>query len=577
MKESLRLLGFLRPYLGWVALSVLAGVATVVSNIALLGTSAYLIASATLHPSIALLQVAIVGVRFFGLARGIFRYLERLASHSVNFRLLARLRTWFYQSIEPLAPASLVHQQSGDLLNRAIGDIETLENFYVRVVSPVIVAAVVTAGMGLYLGSFSPALGGVLLAGMLFSGLALPLLADRFNRAPGRRWVNARADLSALVVDSIQGLPDLLAFGAEGAATQKIQTASQAGMRAQRRMLWSGAVVGSLNQLFTHLTLWVVLILAIPLVTAASLDGVLLAVLVLITLASFEAVTPLAQAAQFWQTSRQSARRLFEIADEPLPVPEPASPIPAPRSAALQVKDLTFSYAPGLSPTLKGLTFSLAPGKVLAVVGPSGAGKSTLANILLRFWDVDAGRVMLDGRDIRAYTSTDVRRMTALVSQSTYLFNATLRQNLLMASPHASEEALLSVLESVTLGDWLRSLPDGLDTWLGERGLQVSGGERQRLALARALLQDAPLVILDEPTANLDAITESQVLSLLRQVLAGRTVLWITHRLAGLDWADEILVLDDGQLVERGRHAQLLAAGGLYAQMFQARVNQVSP
>ncbi len=575
MTELRRLLGFLRPYLGWVALSVLAGVATVVSNIALLGTSAYLIASAALHPSIALLQVAIVGVRFFGLARGIFRYLERLASHSVNFRLLARLRTWFYQAVEPLAPARLIHQPSGDLLSRAMGDIETLENFYVRAVSPVIVAAVVTAGMGLYVGSFSPALGGVLLGGMLLSGLAVPLLAGLLNRVQGSRWVNARADLSARVVDSIQGLPDLLACGAESAALQNIQAASQVGIRAQRRMLWSGAVTGSLNQLFTHLTLWAVLLIAIPLVSAASLDGVLLAVLVLITLASFEAVTPLAQAAQFWQTSRQSARRLFEIADEPLPVPEPGSPIPAPGLAALQVKNLTFRYAPDLPPALYDLNFSLIPGQVLALIGPSGAGKSTLANILLRFWDVGAGMVLLDGHDIRAYTSMDIRRMTALVSQSTYLFNATLRQNLLLASPNAPEEDLSSVLERVALGAWLRSLPDGLDTWLGEHGLQVSGGERQRLALARAILQDAPLVILDEPTANLDAVTESQVLSLLRQVLAGRTVLWITHRLAGLDWADEILVLNDGQLVERGTQAQLLVAGGLYAQMQHTQMNLI--
>ena len=354
MKDLRRLLRFLRPYTGWVLLSVLAGVATVGSNIALLGTSAYLIARAALHPSIAVLQVAIVGVRFFGSARGVLRYLERLASHSVNFRLLARLRVWFYNAVEPLAPARLMVQRSGDLLNRAIGDIETLENFYVRAVAPVIVAAVVTVGMGLYVGQISAALGFVLVGGLALSALVVPLLSELLNRQPGQRWILARADLSAALVDTLQGMSDLTAYGADAAALEKIQSFSQNSARAQRRMVWAGAFSGAANQVLTHLTLWLVLLLAIPLVSQGALEGVLLAVLVLVTLASFEAVTPLAQAAQFWQSSRVAAQRLFELADAQPEVTDAAHPLPTPPLADLRVEDLTFSYSPDLPPAPAG-------------------------------------------------------------------------------------------------------------------------------------------------------------------------------------------------------------------------------
>jgi thiol reductant ABC exporter CydC subunit len=569
MRTFLRLLGFLRPFFGGVALSVLTGTATIASSIGLLGTSAYLISSAALQPSIAYLQVAIVGVRFFGIARGLFRYLERLSSHAVNFKLLSRLRVWFYRSLEPLAPARLIDFHSGDLLQRAVGDIEVLENFYVRVVAPPLEALLITIGAAWLMGGWNHQLAGVLVGGLLLGGIGVPLIAYQLSRQPGRLLVDARADLSARYVEAFQGLADLLAYGQEAAVNQRLADLERRLSGAQMCLAWAGGAGNALSQLAANFTLLAVLLVAIPLVSAGQLDGVLLAVISLVTLASFEAVAPLPQAANMLEASLKSARRLFELVDATAAVAEPTSPLPTPQGGEITVRNLTFCYDESLPPVLLQVDLVLPPGRKLALVGPSGAGKSTLLALLMRFWETPSGAILLDGQDIRNFRSEESRRLFSLVSQSTYLFTATLRQNLLLARPGANETELESALAQAGLKEWLARLPLGLDTWLGERGQQMSGGERQRLAVARALLQPAPVVLLDEPTAHLDAITEEQVTDTLHSVLQDRTVLWATHSLAGMEWMDEIVVLDRGRVVERGSHAELMQSGGLYHHLWQ--------
>ena len=569
MKTFLRLLAFVKPFWKGVLLSIFTSAATVGSSIGLLGTSAYLISFAALQPSIAYLQVAIVGVRFFGLARGLFRYLERLSSHSVNFRLLTRLRVWFYRELEPLAPARLMHYRGGDLLQRAVGDIEVLENFYVRVIAPPLAALLVTLGAGWLMAGWHLELAGVLVGGLLLGGIAVPRLAHRISQAPGRKLTAARAQMSAAYIESLQGLADLLAYGQESALRDRMSQNESRMAAAQMQLAWTGGAGNALGQLVGNLTLLAILLAAIPLVRAGQLDGVLLAVVSLVTLASFEAVAPLSQAAQMLEASLESARRLFELVDAQPAVLEPASPLPPPAGAELRVRNLTHRYEAAQPPALQGLDLDLSPGRKVALVGPSGAGKTTLLALLMRFWDAPPGAISLDHRDIRDYLSEDARRLFAFVSQSTYLFTATLRQNLNLACPRASDQDLHAVLDQAGLREWFEGLPNGLDTWLGERGQQMSGGECQRLAVARALLQDAPVVLLDEPTAHLDAITEVELIETLHQALKGKTVLWVSHSLTGMQWMDEIVVLEGGCAVERGTHAQLIKKNGFYASMYR--------
>lgn len=566
MKTFSRLLSFVKPFWPQVLLSILLGALTIGASISLMSTSAYLISLAALHPGMDAISVAVVGVRFFGISRGVFRYLERLASHSLTFRVLAKLRVWFYQAIEPLAPARLVSARSGDLLNRIMADVETLDNLYVRVLAPPLVAMVVVLGMAVFMGAFSPLLGLVIVVFLLAVGLGLTILNLTLNKKPGQALVEQRSRLRADLIDSVQGLPDLVAFGQEKAYLTKIQAAGGQFSTTQTRMARLNGFQAGLNSLLTGLGIWCLIYLSIPLVTSGEIKGVHLAVIILGAMASFEAVQNLPQAAQLFEANLQSARRLFEIADAEPAVKSPAEPLPRPASADLSVRGLRFAYE--TENVINGIEFDLPSGKKLAIVGPSGAGKSTIVNLLMRFWDYADGEILLDEQDLRRYTPVDARRMFSLVSQGTYLFNASLRENLLLARPWATPAEIETACAQAELHEFVTSLPKGYETVVGERGLQFSGGERQRVAIARALLKDAPLFIFDEPTANLDTATERRLLETLQRVTKDKSVLWITHRLVGLEAMDEIIVMDKGRIVERGTQAELLAQDGLYKKLW---------
>jgi thiol reductant ABC exporter CydC subunit len=587
-----RLLRLVAPFARRMGLAALLGFATIGSSIGLMTTAAYIIAKAALRPSIAELQVAIVGVRFFGIARGGFRYLERLVSHQVTFRLLARLRVWFYAALEPLAPARLVHYRSGDLLARIVADVETLQNFYLRVLAPPAVAVLVALLAAILVGSFHPALAGTLLAFLFAAGVGLPLLTQAWSRPVGRQLVQVRAELGSTVVDGIQGIAELLAYGQADRHQNQVRNLSRDLGALQGRMAALGGLNSALSGMLMNLATLAALLVAIPLVRSAQLDGVYLALLVMAVMSSFEAVLPLPSAFQYLENSLAAARRLFEIVDvepavdqgigevgsgelgsgerPPAATPQfPNSPIPQFPTYNLHVQNLRFAYEAGGPPALDGISFDLPQGGYLAVVGPSGAGKTTLARLLLRFWDYSSGCILLGSQDLRAYGQEEVRRQIAVVSQDTYLFNATVRENLLLARPEADEAEMVAAMQQAQIHEFVQSLPQGYDTWIGEQGLRLSGGQRQRLAIARALLKDAPILLLDEPTANLDALTGREVMRALQDLMAGRTSLLITHRLMGLEAADEVLVLAAGRIVERGRHPDLMAKGGLYRRMWE--------
>ncbi|MCB8983476.1 MAG: thiol reductant ABC exporter subunit CydD [Ardenticatenaceae bacterium] len=579
------LLAFLRPHAGWVALAVLLGALTVGSSVALLATSAYLISAAALRPSIADLSVAIVGVRFFGLSRGIFRYLERLAAHNTTFRVLARIRVWFYEAIEPLAPARLQTVRSGDLLSRIVADVETLQDFYVRAVGPPLVAVVVTAVITFIIAAFQPGLALALLGGLLLAGAGVPWLSYRLSRAANQTAVPQRADLQTSLIDGLQGLPDLQACGQDRAWAGKIHSQGAALARSESRLAHVSGLQAGLLELLAQGTMAAMVVLAVPLVSGGQVAGVYLAALALAAVASFEAVQPLAQAAQSLEASLAAAGRLFTLAAAPPPI-QPNQPTnqptihptnqpsihPSNSPPHLSLHHVSFRYDTAVLPTFHDVSLDLPPGRRLAVVGPSGAGKSTLVNLLLRFWEYDGGEMRLNGRPLPDYDPEAVRACFGVIPQQPYLFNASIRDNLRLAKPQAGQAAIEEAARQAHLHEFIAGLPQGYETAVGALGMNLSGGERRRLAIARALLKDAPVLLLDEPTAGLDPLTETAVLDTIFQLSAGRSLLLITHRLVGLEAMDEILVLDGGRVVENGRHAQLLAQQGLYATLWQQQM-----
>jgi len=575
----IRLLSFLKGSWGWVALTALLGSFTIGSSVALMGTSAWLISTAALHPSIAVLEVAIVGVRFFGIARAVFRYLERLVTHNVTFQLLGRLRVWFYEKLEPLAPARLMEYRAGDLLARIIGDVDTLQNFYVRVVAPPLTAILVALGTSIYLGSIDPRLAALLIGFFLLLGVILPIIGQAMSRQPGRNVIRQRADLHVQLVDSIQGMADILAFGRGIDRLNQIHLTGYKYGGSQRRLAQINGFYSGFSTFLTNIALWLVLIIAIPSVIAGHIDGALLASLALLSFASFEAVTPLPLAAQMWVSTNEAALRLFEIVDAEPVVPDyheletavqtsrhPVSPI---RNNELRISDLTFTYPGSIRPALNQITFNLFPGSPIAIVGPSGAGKSTLANLLLRFWDYSTGEIYLDDRSIKKYPPDDVREKIALISQNTYFFNTSVYENLRMARRGSTREEIETATSQAQIHEVILRLPHGYDTLIGEQGQQLSGGERQRLAIARAIIKNAPILILDEPSANLDPLTEKLVLETLFNLMHVKTSLLITHRIIGLENMSEILVMDQGYIIERGTHMDLLHLKGLYQRLFE--------
>jgi ATP-binding cassette subfamily C protein CydCD len=572
-----RLLKFLNGNWHRVALSVLIGSATIGSSVALMGTSAWLISTAALHPSVAELGVAVVGVRFFGIARGIFRYLERLVSHDVTFRLLSRLRAWFYEKLEPLAPARLMEFRAGDLLSRIIGDVETLENFYVRVVSPPLTAIIIGLFTSIFLASFHPPLAPVFLIFFISLGLVLPILSQILSRPSAEKVIALRAEISSSLVDNIQGMADLLAYNRANEREAQISKSGLSYGNAQRQMARVTGIHSSLSTLLTNLGMWSILFLCIPQVSSGDLPGPMLASLALLTFASFEAVTPLPLAAQMWNASREAAKRLFEVVDTEPVISEQLSVISDQAKTTnyqLRFTNLSFTYPNQSSPALQYVTFNLQPLTSTAIVGPSGAGKSTLANLLLRFWDYEAGEIALGGEALKSLNQDEVRAKIGLVSQNTYFFNTSIFENLRFARRKVTREEIEAAAKSAQIHDFILSLPKEYGTLIGEQGLRLSGGERQRLAIARTLIKDAPILILDEPTANLDALTEKQILETLFGVMRRKTSVLITHRLIGLENMDQILVMDHGQIVERGIHAELIEKQGLYHRMlmYQNRI-----
>ncbi|MFJ2582191.1 thiol reductant ABC exporter subunit CydD [Kitasatospora aureofaciens] len=549
------------------ALSILLGALALGCAVALMATSGYLISYASEMPPVLYLMMAVTSVRAFGIGRSVFRYAERLVSHDAVLRTLGTLRAAVHRRLTELAPAGLPAFRRGDLLSRLVADVDAIQDHYLRWRLPAAVAGVVSLAAAAAMGAFLPAAGVVLGLGLLLAGALVPALAARWSAGAERRQAPARGRLSTSVVDAFTGTAELTVAGALPGRLAAVRTADAALTRLAARSAATTALGTGLIALLTGLTVTAAAAVGLRGIHGGALAPVCLAVVVLTPLAAFEAVTGMPLAVQARRRSRAAQARLDEVLSaEPLVV-EPADPVALPdQPLPIAVRGLVVRHPGQAVDALAGVDLDLTPGRRIAVVGPSGSGKTTLAQALLRFLEPSAGSVSLaadcpQAVDSRALAGDDVRRVIGLCAQDAHVFDSSLRENLRLARPSASEDELRAALAAARLVDWTDGLPAGLDTMVGEHGARLSGGQRQRLALARALLADFPVLVLDEPAEHLDLPTADALTADLLAATEGRTTVLITHRLAGLDdgTVDEVLVLDGGRVVERGRWSELLA------------------
>ena len=528
------------------ALAALLGTLTILFGVGLMATAGYLISRAAERPAVLSLTVAIVGVRFFALTRPVTRYLERLASHDVALRSLGNARAQVYERIAPLAPAQLQDRRHGDLLARLVADVDSLQNLYLRGLLPPVVAVAAGAGAVGVVAAILPVAALVLAAGLLVAGIGVPVGAAAIAARSSRQQASARGALGAELVETLAGGEELVLYGRRDDRLERLRVVDGTLVRVARRAAAADGTGDGLRLLVTGLTVTGVLAVAVSAHAGGGLDRVLIALLALAALAAFEAVQPLPEALRQLRVTVAAGERLLELVDQEPAVVDSAEPLPAPQPPfTIELEDVSVRYAPGERLALDDLRLRLDPGRRIALLGRSGSGKTTVANLLLRFVDPESGRVTLAGHDLREYRLEDVRRAVTVSGQDAHLFSATIRANLCLARPDATDAQLEAALRSARILDWVQSLPDGLDTQVGERGRELSGGQRQRVTLARALLTDAQVLVLDEPTAHLDPPTAQCLVEDVFAAAGERCVLLITHRPEGLDLVDELVALPD--------------------------------
>lgn len=551
MNNLWRLLQLYKPYRGWVLLGVLLTLITLLANIALMAISGWFITA------MAIAGVAGISMNYFtpaamiraaAIMRTGGRYGERLVTHEATFRLLSGLRLWFYKKLEPLVPAALDDLRGSDLMSRISADIDMLDNFYIRVVVPVAVALISVVLTGWVISLYQGSLGLLLVCQLLLAGVFLPVVIARLGRQPGQEVVEQSSLLRTRVVDNLQGMAELTIYGAIDDSEKQLADNSRRWLLAQKKMGRVSGLAQAGLLLFSGLATWFVLFLAVPSVVESAIQPAELAMLVLFTLAAFEAVMPLPEAFRLLGQVQASANRLFAIIDRKPVVREPITAASRPENFELVFEQVTFRYRPDAEPVLLNLSMCLTPGMKLAVIGPTGAGKSSLIQLILRYREPEAGTITLGDRSLAEFCSTQLHDWFAVVPQQVYLFNTTIQQNLLMAKPEASQQELDHVCKVARILDFIEQQPEGYDTWVGETGIRLSGGQARRIAIARALLRNFQCLILDEPGEGLDNITERELLANVVAELGDRSLLLITHGQAGLTMVDEVMLLENGTI-----------------------------
>jgi len=570
MRALLPYLGLYRRHKWLLSIGVFLAIVTLLASIGLLTLSGwFLSASAVVGLSGVYFNYMLpaAGVRAGAIIRTVGRYCERLVSHDATFRVLEHLRVTTFSKLIPLSPAGLARFRQGELLNRMVADVDTLDHLYLRVISPLVgafvVIVVVTLGLSLLDVALALTLGGIMLATLIL----LPPLFYLAGRPSGEKLTVQRGQYRQQLTAWLQGHAELTIFGAADRMRDQMEVTEQRWQEAQYHQASLSALSQGLMLFISGIAVITMLWVASAGVGSHDVPGALIALFVFCSLAAFEALAPVTGAFQHLGQVIASALRVSQITEQKVTVVFPDHQQEKQSEAALEIHQLSFTYPGQPQAVLKEINLSVDRGQHIAILGSTGCGKSTLLQLLTRAWDSQQGDITLNGIPLNTFDESTLRATTSIVPQRVHLFSATLRDNLLLAAPQAMDEQLTTSLERVGLEKLLQG--EGLDCWLGEGGRQLSGGELRRLAIARALLHSGPLMLLDEPTEGLDAETEHQMLALLEEITAGKTVLMVTHRLRGLDRFDRIVVMDNGRIVEQGHHNELMALGGRYYQFHQ--------
>jgi ATP-binding cassette, subfamily C, bacterial CydC len=565
-----RLALLVRPWWRGVTLNLIAALLNQGSGIGLAVVSALLVARVATGVRADELPPYLAALAGLTVAKAAFTWLDMWFAHNVAYGMLAWLRSSAYNALEPLAPAYTLKRRSGDIVSMATADIEAIELFFAHTLVPMMVMILVPTALLMGLATVAWPLAVVLLP-FLVSVASLPISGRRRVDPVAAEVRREQGRVNAHLVDSIQGLRELIAFGHGDARAAGVTAGSERLGAAQQRYARFVGVVGGATETLVALGSFAVLLTGASLVASGAINRYQLPLILVMAFAAFLPVMNVAVVARNLNQVAAAARRYFEVIDEPVLVLEHTSRSSRAVPPAIAFDDVTFAYHPDEPPVLRDLSFYVQPGETVALVGPSGAGKSTCVSLLLRFWDPNRGVIRLGGIDLRDFPLDDLRCRIAIVQQDNYLFNTSIRENIRIGKPDACAEAIEAAARAANIHAFIVGLPDGYDTVVGERGAKVSGGQRQRLALARAFLKDAPILVLDEATSNLDSENERLIKAAVTRLMAGRTTLVIAHRLSTIISADRVVMIDRGQVVASGCHADLVAADGPYAQLVAAQ------
>ncbi|CCN49388.1 ATP-binding/permease protein cydC [Vibrio nigripulchritudo MADA3029] len=570
MRDLLPYLKLYKKHWFGLSLGMLLAFATLFASIGLLTLSGWFIAAS----AVAGLTIAretfnymLPGafVRGFAMSRTAGRWGERVVSHNATFKLLTDLRIFFYEKLTPLIPGKVANIRDADLLNRLVADIDAMDHVYLRLISPLVVSVLGIASLTLFLCWFDPVLGLTLGGILLALVLIWPVIFYKLGKLNGQQLTLNKSELRIATLDWLQGHSELVLFGVESRYRDNIDSKQSALMENQAKHARITGLASSLLMLASGLTLVLMLWIAADGVGGRAPDP-FIAMIAFATMASFEILMPVAGAFQYLGQTVTSARRLNEIIHADPEVQFVTNETPQPDKFDIQLSDVTFGYEAD-APVLNNLDLHVGHGQKVAIVGQTGSGKSTLLQLVTRIWDAQSGQVAIGGRDVKQWSESALRASTSVVSQRVDVLNGSLRDNLTIALPDAEDAQLIDVLEQVGLSKLNED--KGLDTWLGEGGRQLSGGEKRRIGIARAVLRQSPIVLMDEPTEGLDKQTEQQMMQLFDKHFSDKTVIFITHRLVGLEKMDLVCLMEQGQFIETGSHADLIREQGRYYQLCQ--------